>query len=269
MASLLLAMTMNLAFAGADIEESMRVPKEMEGAEIVDKRGAKIDQSLVFTRHDGAKVNLSEYFGSAQKLPAIVTLGYYECPMLCSLVLKALIESVKQQSLVLGLDYRILSFSINPNEKPELSALKRKSHLKALSRDDGAWEFFTGDEKSIAQLASELGFGFKFDPRTGDYAHGAGIFILTPDGVLSRTMTGLIYEPRDTKFALMEATGGKIGTVFDRILLTCFHYVPDKHKYGLYVFGTMRVGAALTVFFLASMLTWYWFSERRRRKYAA
>jgi protein SCO1/2 len=250
-----------------DVEESMRIPKEMQGGEIIDKLGTKIDQSLVFTRHDGVRVPLSDYFGPGKtQLPTIVTLGYYECPALCNLVLKSTLETLGRMSLKLGKDYRVLSFTIKPQETADLAAAKRKTHLKALGLEDGAWDFFTGDEKSIAALAKDLGFGYKFHESSGEYAHGAGIFILSKDGMLSRTMWGLSYDPWATKMALVEAADGKVGSVVDRILLSCFHYVPDKHKYGLYVFGAMRVGGALTVLFLVSMLGWYLVSERRRRK---
>lgn len=246
---------------------SLQAPRELEGTEIIDKLGAKIDRSLTFTRHDGVRVPLSDYFGSKEKkvLPAIVTLGYWECPMLCSLVLKALLDSLDNMKLELGKDFRILSFSINPDENSELAALKRKSHLTALSRDDGDWDFFTSDDGNVAKLAEGLGFGYKFHKPSGEYAHGAGIFILTPEGVLSRTLWGLSYEPWTLKLALMEAAGGKVGSVVDRIVLSCFHYEPDSHKYGFYVFGLMRIGATLTVMILGSMLALYWIGERRRR----
>lgn len=261
----LTAIVLMVSLSFADGASDLVMPKQMEGAEIFDKLGAKLNPALTFTDHNGTRVAMSAYFGSEQELPAIVTIGYYECPMLCSLVLKGLLDSLTKMSLKLGKDYRILSFSIDPKENSELAALKRKSHLKALSQDDGPWEFFTGDEKSIAELSQTLGFGYKFDEASGEYAHGAGIFILTPNGVLSRTLWGLVYEPMSTKLALVEASNGKVGSVVDRILLSCFHYVPDKHKYGFYVFGAMRAGGALTVLFLGSMLGWYWFSERRRR----
>jgi len=178
---------------------------------------------------------------------------------------KGLLDAMGKMSLVLGTDYRVLSVSIDPREKSDLSAAKRITHLKALNLTDGAWDFLTGDEKEIQTLASTFGFGYKYDEATDQYAHGAAIFIVTPKGVLSNTIWGIAYDPWATKAALMDASGGKVGSVFDKILMTCFHYEADKHKYGFYIFGAMRLGAALTVLILGSMLGWYWFSERRRR----
>lgn len=250
---------------GEDIEESMRVPKQMQGAEIVDKRGAKIDTNLVFTRQDGARVPLSTYFNESEKLPAIVTIGYFECPMLCNLVLKGLLDTLNKMSLVLGKDYRILSFSIDPREKSDLAAAKRTTHLKALNLSDGAWDFLTGDEKEIQTLAATFGFGYKYDAPTDQYAHGAAIFIVEPKGVLSNTIWGIAYDRWSTTAALIDASHGKSGSVFDKIVMTCFHYDADSHKYGFYIFGAMRLAGALTVLVFGSMLAWYWFSERRRR----
>lgn len=251
----------------AEGQGSLQVPKALEGIEITDRLGAQLDRDLQMVRQDGKVVPLSTYFGTGaeQKLPTIVTLGYFECPMLCSLVLNGLLESLHKVKLQLGRDFRILSFSINPSEKSDLALNKQKTHLKALSLQDGAWDFFTSETDSIARLAETLGFGYRFDKASGEYAHAAGIFIVSPDGVLTRTFWGINYDPFALKMALMESAEGKVGTAFDKILLSCFHYVPDSHKYGIYVFGVMRLGATLTVLILGSMLFLYWLRERRRR----
>jgi protein SCO1/2 len=255
------------SFVFAEGTGSLQVPQALVGTEIIDKLGSKVDANLVFTRHDEKRVPLSVYFGSKGKkaLPAIVTIGYFECPMLCSLVLNATLDTLGKMKLKMGEDYRVLSFSINPKEKSDLAANKRRTHLKALDKTDGAWDFFTSDDGEEVKLAQTLGFGYKFDKPSGEFAHGAGIFILTPDGVLSRTLWGLNYDPWTVKLALMEAAGGKVGTVVDKIILSCFHYEPDSHKYGFYIFGIMRIGATLTVVLLGSMLAMYWAGERRRR----
>jgi protein SCO1/2 len=262
-----LMLTFVCGAAFAEGQGSLQTPKALEGIEITDRLGAKLDQNLKVVRQDGDVVPLSTYFGSSAqpKLPAIVTLGYFECPMLCSLVLNALLESLQKVKLELGRDFRILSFSINPKEKSDLALNKQKTHLKALDLKTGAWDFFTSEDDSIARLAETLGFGYKFDKASGEYAHAAGIFIVSPEGVLTRTFWGINYDPFALKMALMESAQGKVGTALDKILLSCFHYVPDSHKYGIYVFGVMRLGATLTVLILGSMLFGYWLRERRRR----
>lgn len=240
----------------------MRAPHEIERTEILDKRASHLPMDVQLTNQDGKSVLLGDYFAAGNSKPLILTLGYYKCPMLCSLVLNGLMDPLKDMSLKLGDDYSILSVSINPAEKADLAKSKQRNYLKAVHADKG-WNFHVGSEEQVRKLADAVGFQYKYHKASGEYIHSAGVFILSPDGVLSRTFYGINYPTRDVKLALIDASHGKIGSLVDRVILSCFHYDPDNHKYGVYIFGVMRVGGLLTILIMGIVLLLYWRSERR------
>lgn len=243
-------------------EGSLLIPASMQGTEIVDKPGAQVPREVVLTNHLGERVKVQDYLG--QSKPVILTLGYYQCPMLCSLVLNGLMDAIKGQSLKLGRDFSILSVSINPDEKPELAREKRENYLKALGApQDSPWTFALGQTQDVSRLAESVGFGFKYHAPSKEYIHSAGIFVLSPDGKLSRTLYGIAFKPNDLKMSLIDASNGKVGSLMDRIILSCFHYEPDSHKYGVYIFGVVRLAGALTILVLGSFVLFLFRRERR------
>jgi protein SCO1 len=250
----------------AEGEGSLRMPKELEQAEIEDKAGARLPLDVVMTNQDGKIVTLADYFSSSDKRPVILTLGYYGCPMLCSLVLNGLLEGLKGISFKPGQDYRLISVSIDAREKPDLAHRKRGAYLASLNAplDVDWWQFHVADAEASKRLAQSVGFNYSYDKKTDQFAHGAGFFVITPDGVLSRTLFGISYKPTDIKLALSEASDGKIGSFIDRVILSCFHYNPDSHRYGIYIMGVMRLGAMATVLILGIVLLMYFRGERKR-----
>ncbi|MEI6790000.1 MAG: SCO family protein [Myxococcaceae bacterium] len=240
-------------------EGSLMVPAVMEGTEILDKRGAALPKDILLTNHLGQPVKLGDYLG---KKPLILILGYNKCPMLCNLVINGTIEAIKGQSLKLGRDFEILSVSVNPKETPDLAHSRRTNYLKSLNApENSAFDFLLGSEDQIKRLADTVGFGYKFHKPSGEYIHSAGIFIISPDGTLSRTLYGISYKAADLKMSLIDASNGKIGSILDRIILSCFHYEPDSHKYGVYVFGVMRLGGLLTILILGAAVFMMWKRE--------
>jgi protein SCO1/2 len=254
-------------------------PKALEGTEILDKLGAKVPLDVKLTNDDGQVVRLADYFPAARRpgtgtqpsgeeggAPVLLTLGYYQCPMLCSLVLNATLEALQKVSLDVGEDFRVVTVSIDPKETVALAKQKRDNYLAEYGREGAAkgWRFHVADEAAVKRLAEAVGFQYRYDEEQQQYAHGAGIFFLSPDGTLTRTLYGLSYSPVDVKFALMEASRGEVGSVTDRILMSCFQYTPDGQKYGVYVWGVMRLGGILTILFLGTMLFVLWRRERRK-----
>lgn len=248
-------------------EGSLRVPKELEKAQIEDKAGAEVPLDVKLVDQDGNERLLGSYFADDDTRPVILTLGYYGCPMLCSLVMNGMVETLKNLSFKAGKDYHIVSVSIDDREAPSLAKLKQKAYLGAMNADENAswWSFHTTTATEAKRLADAVGFNYAFDKKIDQFAHGAGFFVLSPKGVLSRTLFGISYAPTDVKLALSEATDGKIGSFIDRVLLSCFHYDPDAHRYGVYIFGVMRVAGFLTVIILGAVLMFYFRQERRMR----
>ena len=247
----------------ASILPATHEPEMLKDAEIEPELGKKLPLDAVITDHNGKTVTLGSYFDD--KIPAILTLGYYKCPMLCDLVLNALVDGLKGSGLTLGEDYKIITTTINPKEGTELAVKKRLNYMKALGYDAKAqgWAFHTASQENIDKIAKALGFGFNEDAESGEFAHAAGVFVATPDGVLNNALFGLIYEPKDLRFALLEAGKGKIGQLLDRIVLSCFQYNAEVGTYTVYVWGLMRLAAISTVILL--MLAFFVMKRNERK----
>jgi protein SCO1 len=250
----------------AEGEGSLRMPNEIMQAELEDKSGAKLPLDVMLTDQDGRVLSFGDYISSEDARPIILTLGYYGCPMLCTLVLNGLLEGLKDISFEPGKHYRILSISIDPRETSDLANRKRKNYLEAFDAktDDNFWNFHVTNSHDAKKLADAVGFNYYYDKKTDQFAHGAGFFVVTAKGVLSRTLFGINFKSSDIKLALSEAAEGKIGSFIDRVILSCFHYDPDSHRYGVYIFGVMRLSGILTIIILGTVLLIYFRSERKR-----
>ncbi len=210
----------------------------------------KLDQPVPldtqFRDEHGNPVELGQFFVGK---PVILTLVYYNCPMLCTQVLNGLQRSIKDIPLNLGKDYQIVTLSIDPTEKPVLAEAKQSLYTGVYGRPGAAegWHFLTGDDVQIHRLADSVGFQYAYDPDSHQYAHASAIILLTPDGKISRYFYGVTYPQRDLRLGLVEASEGKIGTPVDQVLLFCYHYDPHTGKYGLLISRVIQLSGGLTV----------------------
>jgi protein SCO1/2 len=240
------------------------VPAAMQDIGIKEHLGAQVSVgTLHFKNEKGETVVLKDYLSSHR--PVLLTLVYFECPNLCNILLNGLVKGLGDMPWEPGKQFDIVAVSINPNEKPELAAAKKEAYIKLYGKPQSAagWHFLTGEESQIRQLASEVGFRYKKDGE--QYAHAAALYVLTPEGKISRYLYGIEFKPTDLKMALLEASNGKIGSVIDRILLFCYHYDPVTRKYSVYLTRVMSGGMAGTVLFFGAYLAVFWNRERRRR----
>lgn len=247
-------------------EEPSALPPPAREVDIDEHLGRALDRGLAFTDSRGRRFVLGDALPGDR--PVLLVLAYYRCPMLCGLVLRGVVEGLNQLSFRLGEQYRVLTVSFDPRDTPDGARQKRQSVLAGLGRspaDPGAWPFLIGDEPTIHRLADDLGFRFAYDPRTEQYAHPAAIFALTPDGRVSRYLYGVEFSPRDLRLALLEAGEGKIGTIVDRVILTCYRYDQASRAYAPFVFGFMRLGGGLILASLAVLFALLLRGERRRR----
>ena len=216
---------------------------------------------LPFVDENGRDVRLGDYFG---KRPVLLAMVYYECPMLCTQVLNGVTGALKTLTFDVGKEFDVVAVSINPKEGPGLAAQKKASYLERYGRPQTApgWHFLTGREENIKKLAAAVGFRYEYDPEIQQFAHGAGIEVLTPKGVIARYFYGIEYSPRDLRLGIIEAADEKIGSPIDTALLLCFHYDPTTGKYGPTVLTLVRMGAVLTV---AAFGAFLFVSLRRER----
>lgn len=238
----------------------------LQDVDVVEHLGDRVPAGLAFTDTTGKAVAFDNFL--YQGKPLLVTLGYHRCPMLCSLVLDGLVKSIKAAGLTVGKDFTAVSISIDPNEDPKAAAEQQRRILNAVAPglDVGTWPFLMGTAAASEAMARAVGFRFKYDPQSKLFAHSAVAFVLTPEGKVSRYLYGVDVLPRDFKLAMVEASGGRVGTSFDRVLLSCFRYDPVTRRYAPYVIGFMRVGAGVVFLALAGLLTVLWRKEIEMRK---
>lgn len=220
------------------------LPGALQGVGIDQKLDQQIPLNLVFRDESGRQVPLSTYFQS--KKPVLIAPVYYRCPMLCTQILSGLASCLKAVSFDPGKDFEVVAVSFDPKDTPESAESKRQMYLHRYGRPNtvNGWHFLTGDENNIKALMDSIGYHYKYDPKTDQYAHASGIMLATPDGRLSRYFYGVEYSPRDLRLGLVEAAKNNIGSPVDQILLFCYHYDPATGKYGAVAMNLVRAAGA-------------------------
>ena len=217
----------------------------------------KLDQSipldLAFRDEHGNPIQLGQYFGEK---PVILSLVYYNCPMLCTQVLNGLESSLKLLPVDIGKQFNVVTVSVDPAERPVLAEAKQALYSGLYGRPGAAkgWHFLTGDEQQIKRLANAVGFRYAYDPDSKQFAHASAIMVLTPKGKISRYFYGIQFPSRDLRLGLVEASEGKIGTPVDQVLLFCYHYDASTGKYGLLISRLIQAAAAATVLAIAGLV---------------
>jgi protein SCO1 len=237
------------------------------GVDVVEKLGDRVPRDLVFTDETGKRVTLGDYLGNDGR-PVLLTMVYYKCAMLCSLTLNGVVGALRQQTWKPGKEFRVITVSFDPEEKPELAAQKQRGYLGSLGlnpEDHGAaWPFLTGDKANIDALADAVGFRFKWDPVNKTWDHTAALIALAPDGKVTRYLYGVQYPPRDVKLSLFEAANGRVGTALERALLRCYAYDASTKSYRLFAVRFVRTGSLLVLGLLVTFLTILWRRDVRR-----
>jgi protein SCO1/2 len=246
----------------ANTGEPSGSPPILQRVDFEQRLGTQVPLDLPFRDETGRTVRLGDYF---QGKPVVLTLSYYECPMLCTLVLNGLTSALRALRFDLGREFVAINVSFNPRETPELAAAKKATYLKEYRRpgSEAGWHFLTGDEESIRRLTEAVGFQYAWDERNQQYAHATGLVVLTPGGQIARYFYGVEFSPRDLRFALIEAAQGKIGSPVDKLLLYCFHYDPSTGRYSALALNSIRIGGVLTVAALISFIVVMLRRERR------
>jgi protein SCO1/2 len=251
------------ALAPAAIAEPIEPASPASRVGFDQKLGADVPRDLEFRDEQGRVVHLGDYFG---KRPLVLQLAYYECPMLCGMAIDGLATSLKAVALVPGRDFDLLTVSFKPDETPEQARKRKASAMEVLGGTEAAqaWHFLTGQAPAIDALTSTVGFRYAWDEEQQQYAHATGIVILTPEGRVARYFFGVEYKPRDLRFGLMEASGGRIGTLADQLLLLCYHYNPATGRYGAFAMTSIRAGGLITLLGLGALVLLLRRQERKR-----
>lgn len=232
---------------------SGKTPYALSKVSFEQRLNEQLPLDLPFKDESGRDVKLGDYFGHK---PVVLTFVYYECPMLCTEVLNGLESSLRVINETIGKEFDVITVSFDPKETPVLAAGKKKAYLERYKRPEAqqGWHFLTGNQASIDALTKAAGFNYFWDEASHQFAHSSGIVVATPNGKLSRYFFGVEYAPRDVKFALIESSHGKIGTLADQLLLYCYHYDPQQGNYGFVAMRAVRVGGAVTILALVGFV---------------
>ena len=230
-------------------------PKVAEAPKVTvtEHLGSTLPENLAFTDESGKTVQLKDFFHHDR--PVVIQMGYFQCPMLCSLISQGTVSAFKQISFTPGKDYDYLYISIDPSEKPDLAARKKQAYVAQLGADAvSGWHLLTGTQDSIAPLAQAIGFEYKWVPSIGQFAHPAVIAVCSPDAKLTRYLYGVQFDPETVRLSLVEASQGKIGNTVDRFVLTCLEFDGHQGKYALAAMRLMRGGGVVVILIVAGVL---------------
>jgi protein SCO1/2 len=228
-------------------------PVPLTGVTIEQRLDTQLPLDAPFRDENGNVAPLGKYFG---KRPVVLALVYYDCPMLCTQILNGIVRAAKVLTFKPGEEYDVVAISFDARETPAQARAKKALYMRSYGHPEtaGAWHFLTGDIASVKKITDAVGFRYVWDSHTGQFAHASAIYILTPQGRLSKYFFGIDYSPKDMRLAMIEASNNKIGNPVDQVLLFCYHFDPHSAKYTPFALGLLRVAGAATVFTLGGFV---------------
>ncbi len=252
-------------FASAHAEDfPTQLPDALKEIAITEHLSQQIDiNAFNFKDEEGKPFVFSQLFKAG--LPVLFAFHYNRCNNICDYLLKGMIKGLKELDWSPGKQFTLATLSIDPTDTPEQTQARKAALLAEYSRDEAkeGWHFLTGEATETKKLALQLGYGYKYDPEEEQYGHSAVIFVLTPEGKISRYLYGIEFRTQDLRMSLLEASKGKIGTVVDRFLLFCFRYDPFARKYSVYLSRLMQLGCGVTFLLFGGYLGYYWLIQKR------
>jgi protein SCO1/2 len=258
-----LALASGPAHAGAD---DPVVPNELKHVNVTEHLDGQVPLDANFKDHTGKPVRLGQFFDG--KRPVVLTFAYHSCPVLCSMVLNATADGLRGVKGTVGVDFDVVTISIDPKDSLEKTAAKRAQILAQYKRPEAenGWHFLLGDEGTIQRVTASVGYEYSYDAEQQQYAHPAVIMLLKPNGRVSRYLYGIEFNPNDLKLGILEATEGKSISTIDKVIMYCYRYDPHEGKYVVVATRLMQVGGIFTALFLGGFLGIFWARERAKSK---
>ena len=234
-------------------------PHPLKDIQVKENIGSSIDLNLKFTDEKGEVQTLKSYF---KERPVLMTIVYYNCPSLCNFHLNGLWTALNELKWK---DYEFVVVSMDETEKADMALQKKTNYLQEFPKVlSDRVHFLTGSKSAIETLTKALGFAFRWDEETEQFAHAPVAYSLSAKGIISRYLYGVEFLPQTLRLALLEAGRGKLGNVIDRVLLFCYRFNPQSNKYTLYASNIMKAGGFLMILLLISLLAPAWMKERRK-----
>ena len=247
----------------------------VEKINVTEHAGEQISTDLMFQHHSGKMVAIADLLQTPK--PIVLTLNYYSCETLCSVQLNALKGVLGDLDWNIGENFQIITIGIDPDETAELAGKKRQNYLTdlylsknnvdsidALTTEQSTelqsiisennWHFMVGSKENIQKIADEVGYGFAYDPVSQEYLHPAVVMVLSPTGMISKYLYGIVFDAKDLKFSLMDAADGKIGSPMEQLILSCYSFDLSTGKYTPVAFKIMRLAGVITVFSISILV---------------
>jgi protein SCO1/2 len=251
----MIAALLLLATVAVAEDSTLNTPPPLPGkVAIAQKLNSQIPLDLMFRDEYGGVVRLKQYFGHDK--PVLLNFVYYDCPMLCPMVLDGTTSTLTELKFDIGKEFDVITVSIDPRDKPERASAMKDKFVKRYGRLSAAngWHFLTGNDTNIHRLADSVGFQYAYDGTRNQFAHGAALLVLTPEGRVSRYFYGFEYKAYDLRLALTEASNGKVGGVTEQFLLLCYHYDPATGRYSRNAMNFVRAGGIATALALGGFI---------------
>jgi protein SCO1/2 len=244
-----------VCIGGGALAES--TPGADGSVDIVEHLGERVPADLPFVDSSGRAMHLRDTLAGR---PIVLALVYYRCVGLCSVMLSGLTTALRGTGWRLGREVDVVTVSIDPDETPALADPVRTRNLQVLGETGpGArWSALTGPSSSIDALAAAVGFRFSYLEGQRQFAHAAALFVLTPDGRVSRYLYGVEFPSDQLKAAVFEASGGKVGTSFERVILRCFPWDPASRHYRLFLVRYYRIAGLVILVAVGAFLAALW-----------
>lgn len=234
--------------------------KKMDGVGIdLSVKGSNVDLNLPFINEAGETKSLGSYLQNGK--PMLLSMVYYMCPSLCNLHMNGMATALGDLELKAGEDFNWVTVSMEPKETYDLAAEKKESYIKNYVKKDEArtgWHFLVGTEPNVDELTNQLGFTYKWDTESEQYAHTSAVYVITSEGKISQIISGVEFDPKTLRLAIVEASQGKVGSFIDRAIMMCFQFNPEKNKYTIYAYNVMKIGGLLTLILLGVFLVPSW-----------
>ena len=235
-------------------------PDYLAKAGIEERLGQPLPPGAVYTDESGRTGTVKIWFGGK---PVAMAEVYYKCAMLCPQVLHGLATGLAQTTLTPGKDYDVLVFSIDPTDKPADAVVQKQQFLQEAgwagnAKAASAVHFLTGDAASIAAMSAATGFHYVMVPgpdgKMDQFAHSSVIMFATPDGRMSKYLSGIDYPARDLRMALLDASQKKISNPVDLLILYCCSYSPAVGRYSVSVLRILGLAGMVSLLVVIGMV---------------
>ena len=241
-------------FISGSLSAVEEIPLTLREVGIDEHLETQIPLALPFIDQDGNAVSLKDYFFKDKAV--LLNLAYYSCPMLCHMVVSGIMKSLSGLTAQLGTDFEVVTVSVDPKDTPELAGTFKERYM---TEDHGDimrpfWHFLVGQSEPITQLAESVGFKYRYNEKTSQFAHSAGLIFISPDGVVKRYLYGLDYSSFDVKMAVLETLGRRNVTPVEKLLLFCYNYDPQSKKYVKAAQQLMKLGGVVTIIVMGIIL---------------